>query len=1706
MSNTIPVASDVEGSAFEDGVVFITLTAADAEDGAGTKPSFTLSDLPANGTLYATDPLFGPSPPQQAQAGIAYRPEDWGYDDYPGAWTRTFFFEPTANWSGSTTFDYVVTDSEGADSAPATATMTLEATADAPIGYGYEEATSATMVVPVVFTDAPEPNQAPVAQDGSASGNEDTTISGAAVATDADDTQLIYALVGDNGGAQHGTVTMNSAGSYLYTPNGDFNGTDSFTFRASDDDGADSNAATITVTVAPVGDPTAASDDGGTIGEDTPGTIDVLGNDSDADGPLAVLAVDGTAITVGDTVAVTNGSVTLNADGTLTFTPTGNFNGETSFSYQTRELLHYQFFDRDDATAFTTVASIPTEGGVEGFANDFNVAALGQQLSGNTDYFGIRYTGTIHAASAGSYTFFTTSDDGSALYVDGVLVVNNDYSQGPTERSGAVTLTAGTHAIEIRYFDGGGGEELQVHVSGPDTAGVKTALLESALTGTATANVAITVLAGNDAPQFINFGDTTAALEQTAARLDLDVTVSDAELDALDGGAGLYTGASLTLQRDGGALAEDVFGFDTTGALFTVSGNDLKFGGATFATIVNGGGALSITFTSAETPATTTLVNDVLRHITYTNASDAPPGQVVLSWGFSDGNSGDLQGEGGVGAVLTTKTVDITPVDDPTTVADDSASTNENSAAFIRVLDNDSEPDTPLVVRAINGTPIAVNETVLVANGKVSLGGDGTLVYEPAFGLHDKTSFTYQAGTGLHYQFFDRESENDFDSVAQIPTAGGVGGTATDFDVAALALSLSGSTDNFGIRYTGAINVATGGSYTFYTTSDDGSALYIDGALVVNNDFSQGATERSGTVTLAAGTHAIEIRYFEDGGGEELQVHVSGPDTANNKTALLDSALMTWTATVNVDVAPVNDPPVLFSLSPFVNALEQIGLIINGSITVFDTDLDPLNGGNGLYTGASLTLARQDGASSEDVFLLDAGGALFTLDGNAIKAGGATFATFDNDGGTLTINFTSAGTAATTALVNDVLRHIVYINSSDTPPGPVTLLYTFDDGSPGNGQGGGQPATATGTTTINVAPIDDLTVTQDDAVHTAEDTPVVIDVLANDSDVDTELSVEGIDGGPIAVGETVAVAHGSVTLNDDGTLTFTPASDFNGESSFEYVLNTNAAATVTVTVDPAEDPTVIGGGLHAVVGEGDIVTLTTADLTATDPDVADESLVYTVTSASHGLVMLNGTETDSFTQADLAAGHVRFQHDAGEDDGSIALSLAGGGGAAQVITLQIEVDPHGNDAPVAQEGTASGDEDTPIAGSALALDVDNGPDELTYSLVGENGGALHGSIVMNADGSFVYTPATEFSGTDIITFRAVDAGGVESNTAVIVITVNPVKDAPSGGVPGAPLAYVENQGPVAIDTTLTVTDPDSLDLVGATVAITAGLAAGDVLGFVNQNGITGSYDATTGVLTLIGVASLANYQAALRSVTYANPSDNPADAARTISFQVDDGGGLANLGDATVTFTTVNDAPINTVPASYDVEANTDAALGGTRDRGCRRQFRHAHHDAVGRARNLDGHSRRWRNGRRQRQRQRDALGHAGADQCAARRRRQHRVSRRTGLLRRRHADAHDRRWRQHRLGRRAYRQRPGDDPRQHLAHRHAERRQLCGAARQRAHRRARRQRHHHVRLPPGRCEHHLARQRGHHRRAIEPHGADRLPEIRVHRRHGGQQ
>src|SRR5207249_2695789 len=130
---------------------------------------------------------------------------------------------------------------------------------------------------------------------------------------------------------------------------------------------------------------------------------------------------------------------------------------------------------------------------------------------------------------------------------------------------------------------------------------------------------------------------------------------------------------------------------------------------------------------------------------------------------------------------------------------------------------------------------------------------------------------------------------------------------------------------------------------------------------------------------------------------------------------------------------------------------------------------------------------------------------------------------------------------------------------------------------------------------------------------------------------------------------------------------------------------------------------------------------------------------------------------------------------------------------------------------------------------------------------------------------------------------------------------------------GGTTAYTENGAGLAIDTGLTATDADNTNLTGATVALTTNFASGqDVLGFTTQNGISGSYVAGTGVLTLSGTTTVANYQAALRSVTYSNSSDNPSTLTRTVSFTATDGTDTSTAATKSVSVTAVNDAPVVT--------------------------------------------------------------------------------------------------------------------------------------------------------------------------------------------------
>ena len=165
--------------------------------------------------------------------------------------------------------------------------------------------------------------------------------------------------------------------------------------------------------------------------------------------------------------------------------------------------------------------------------------------------------------------------------------------------------------------------------------------------------------------------------------------------------------------------------------------------------------------------------------------------------------------------------------------------------------------------------------------------------------------------------------------------------------------------------------------------------------------------------------------------------------------------------------------------------------------------------------------------------------------------------------------------------------------------------------------------------------------------------------------------------------------------------------------------------------------------------------------------------------------------------------------------------------------------------------------------------------------------------------------------TYTVTLTDGETGGIV--TRDVVVTITGTNDQAVVTTNGS-LSYNENQAPTAINPALTISDVDSSTLTGATVSITGNFASGqDVLAFTNQNGISGSYNATTGVLTLTGAATVAQYQAALELITYFNVDDNPSGATRTVSFQVNDGAAannLSNVATATVIVTPVNDAPV----------------------------------------------------------------------------------------------------------------------------------------------------------------------------------------------------
>ena len=179
----------------------------------------------------------------------------------------------------------------------------------------------------------------------------------------------------------------------------------------------------------------------------------------------------------------------------------------------------------------------------------------------------------------------------------------------------------------------------------------------------------------NEGPTFSNLNGAPTYVEGGAAVvLDSDAQITDPELSS----ANNFNGATLTLQRQGGANSQDMF--SATGTLSPlIDEGPLVVNGITIGGVLqNAGGTLILLFNGNATGA---LVNAAMQQIAYSNSSDAPPSSVQVNWTFSDGNSG-TQGTGGAATAIGNVTVSITAVNDaPTLNALSAVNVSENASA-----------------------------------------------------------------------------------------------------------------------------------------------------------------------------------------------------------------------------------------------------------------------------------------------------------------------------------------------------------------------------------------------------------------------------------------------------------------------------------------------------------------------------------------------------------------------------------------------------------------------------------------------------------------------------------------------------------------------------------------------------------------------------------------------------------------------------------------------------------------------------------------------------------------------------------------------------------------------------------------------------------------------------------------------------------------
>ena len=365
----------------------------------------------------------------------------------------------------------------------------------------------------------------------------------------------------------------------------------------------------------------------------------------------------------------------------------------------------------------------------------------------------------------------------------------------------------------------------------------------------------------------------------------------------------------------------------------------------------------------------------------------------------------------------------------------------------------------------------------------------------------------------------------------------------------------------------------------------------------------------------------------------------------------------------------------------------------------------------------------------------------------------------DGDGDSRTLQ--SVGTAANGSV--SIVAGQARYTPNDNFHGSDSLTYVVADGHGGE---------ATGTVNVTVNSINDKPDAGDDSTSTDEDTPVTVDVVANDTDAD---------GDARTLQSVGTAAHGSVSIVA-GQAQYIPNNNFHGTDSFTYVVADGHGGTDTGTVNVNvnsinDNPNAADDS--ASTNEDNSLTV---DVVANDTDIdGDARTLQSVGAAAHGSVSIVAGQ----------AQYVPTSNYHGTD--SFTYVVADGHGGSDTGTVNITVNPV-NDSPLANGQTASTSGNTPVSMSLSGNDVETSSANLIYQVTVN---PAHGSLT-GSGANRTYTPALNYSGPDSFKFTVTDTGdgaapALTSSAATVSITVNdtinPLVSAPAnvtlGTGPGA---------------------------------------------------------------------------------------------------------------------------------------------------------------------------------------------------------------------------------------------------------------------------------------------------------------------------------